>query len=274
MSATARNVDFSGVRDGGNFNKKRIPAGDYLATITKVEDAKAKADGKPQYLFSIKINKFPSSVLPYYCKLEENQLWKLRNLLIAAGKSVPKSKIKVDVNSIVGKVIGVSIEDTEWEDKEQSEVAGVFPAAELADMPGAEEEADEDDADVSADDEDESLDDLDAGGDEPEAEEDEAEEETEEEAEEEVASDPYADLDRAELKRALKKADASFVAKKSQSDDDLRALLAAANGDADSDDEEEAEEAPAPAKKAGRKAKPTSADVSDDELDELDIDSI
>ena len=27
MGATAKNVDFSNVREGGNFNKKRIPAG-------------------------------------------------------------------------------------------------------------------------------------------------------------------------------------------------------------------------------------------------------
>ena len=75
--ATAQNVDFSNVKEGGNFNRKRIPAGDYLAIVTKIDDAEAK-DGVFQYLVSIKIKSSPTTVLPYYCKLQENQLWKLR----------------------------------------------------------------------------------------------------------------------------------------------------------------------------------------------------
>ena len=90
MGASAQNVDFSNVKEASGFNRSRIKAGDYLAKIKGVEDAKAK-DGVHQYLFSIQIVDKPSSVFPYYCKLQENQLWKLRNLFIAAGKTVPKT---------------------------------------------------------------------------------------------------------------------------------------------------------------------------------------
>src|SRR5690606_18206436 len=148
--ASSQNIDFSNVKDGGNFNKKRIPAGDYLATITKIEDAEAK-DGIFQYLISIKINKHTSSVLPYYCKLQENQLWKLRNILIAAGLTVPKRKVKVDPNRLVGKIIGVTVEDAEYEGKDQSEIAGVFPAAELSDISDDDEPAEDDDEAEEAD---------------------------------------------------------------------------------------------------------------------------
>ena len=41
--ATAHNVDFSNVKDGGNFNTKRIEEGDYLGKITKVEDSPVKS---------------------------------------------------------------------------------------------------------------------------------------------------------------------------------------------------------------------------------------
>lgn len=255
--ATARNVDFSNVKDGGNFNRNRIPAGDYLALISKVEDAEAK-DGVFQYLFSIKLKNRPSSVFPYYCKLQENQLWKLRNLFIAAGMTIPKKKLKVDPNRLIGKLIGVTIEDDEYEGKEQSQVAGVFPAAELAEL-------DVDEDDVEDEEDEEADDDLDMEEDEDEA-------------------GPYAHLDRNELKAAIKEYQSDFQARKSQTDDDLREVLEKlAGATPDEDEEDEEEEAPAP--KAKAKAKPVakaktstkkrkSSEISDDELEELDIDDL
>lgn len=261
-NASARTVDFSGVKDGGAFNRNRIPAGDYIATIIKVEDSEAKSDQTFQYLFSIKIDKHPSRVIPYYCKLTENQLWKLRNLLIAAGKTVPKKKMKLDPSSIVGKKIGVTIEDDEYEGREQSQISGVFPASELVDGNQV-----DDDNDEPEDDEDEAMDDLDTSTD---LEDDEDEEE----------ADPLADLDRAALKALLVKQDPSFKARKSQTDDDLRDLLRAAPAEDDEDeDEEEPEPEPAPKKKAKPAAKPAAkkkakAEVTDEELEELDIDDL
>lgn len=235
MGATVKQVDFKNVKDGGNFNKNRIPAGDYLAKVLKVEDAESKKDNEFQYLFTIGLVKRPSSKFPYYCKLTENQLWKLRNLLIAGGLSVPKNRIKVDPNKVVGKLIGVTIEDTEYEGKDQSEIGGVFPAAELSDDATDDEGAE----DEPVEDEDDSLDDDSV--DEP------------EEADEEEEEEPAPALDRTALKAAIKKLKPDFVAKKSQTDEDLAALLASLEK---------------PAKKKSK------ADVSDDELDELDIDDL
>lgn len=275
MPAKKLNVDFTKVKDGGNFNKKRIPAGDYLATITKVEDSPSKSDGTDQYLFSIKIDKHPSSVLPYYCKIQENQLWKLRNIFIAAGKAVPKRKIAVDPNSVVGKKIGVTIEDTYYEEKdqEQSEIGGVFPASELEDAPSSSAADDDDEVDLDADDEDTSIDDEDEAEEEAEPEEEEAEEEAEEERE---------GLDRTGIKRAIKALDKAASFKSSESDDDLYARLVVLRGqDAEDEveDDEEEEEAPAPkrkaapAKKTAAKKKPA-AEVDEDDLEGIDIDDI
>jgi pyruvate/2-oxoglutarate dehydrogenase complex dihydrolipoamide acyltransferase (E2) component len=263
---SSQNIDFSGVKDGGNFNKRRIPSGDYLATITKVEDAKAK-DDTFQYLFTIKIDEHPSSLLPYYCKLQENQLWKLRNIFIAAGKSIPKKRVKVNPDTIVGKKIGVTIEDAEYEGKDQSEISGVFPAAELDDSVSSVE----DDDDAVEDDEEEALDDLDDSAEE--AEEEEAEDEAEDEVEEDE-DDGFDAMDRAALKAALKGLNADFVAKKSQTDDDLRALLRG-----EDNEPEKPAKAPARAKTAAKPAakkaaKKPAADVSDEELEELDIDDL
>lgn len=145
--ASARAIDFSNVKDGGGrFNKRRVQAGDYLAKITKVEDAESKKDETFQYLFTVKLEKYSQYAYPYYCKLQENQLWKLRNLLIAAGINVPKKRVKLDPNKVVGKLIGVTMEDDEYEGKAQSSVASVFPASELsgAEEPGDDEVEDED----------------------------------------------------------------------------------------------------------------------------------
>lgn len=148
MAASSAGLDFTNVKEGGgSFNKKRQPAGDYRAKITKVEDKPAKSDGVMQWLFTIQVG---AGTYPYYCKHEENQLWKIRNLFIAAGKSVPKKRVKVDPNAIVGREIGVTLDDDEYDGKAQSQVISTFPVSELGedqvDDDGDDEDEDEDDA--------------------------------------------------------------------------------------------------------------------------------
>jgi len=145
--ATAAAIDFTNVKDGGGgFNKKRQPEGDYKAKVVKVVDAPSKKDNTPQWLFTIQVG---SGTYPYYCKHEENQYWKIRNLLVAAGLTVPKKKVKVDPNKIVGKMIAVTLEDDEYDGKAQSNIAATFPLSELDD----DDVPDEDEDDVEEDDE-------------------------------------------------------------------------------------------------------------------------
>jgi hypothetical protein len=268
MSASAKLVDFSNVKDGGNFNKSRIPSGDYLAKITKVEDSKSKKSQEFMYEFTIQLVKKPSSKFPFYCVLTDNQLWKLRNLLIAGGLNVPKAKQKVDVNRLVGRTIGVTVEDTEYDNdgvvKEQSEITGVFPAAELTDS------VVDDDNDEAEDEEAGDDDDLDDDLDAPEAEEVEEEPEEEEpEAEEEAAEGDEWDAitDRLELRKALKKVSPDVATKASMSEDDIRDLIRA--GVAAS----APKVAPKPAAKKTA-AKKSTKNVSDEELEELDLDDL
>lgn len=123
-------VDFTNVKDGGAFNKKRQKAGDYRAKILKVEDTTKKDDDKVKmWLFHIQVG---SGVYPYYCTYTaENQLWKIRNLFIAAGLNIPKKKMAVDPNKVVGREIGVTLEDDEYDGKPQSSIASTFPTSEL-----------------------------------------------------------------------------------------------------------------------------------------------
>ena len=145
--ATARAIDFTNVKEGSGFNKKRMPAGDYVAKITRVEDSPSKKDGEAQWLFSITLEDHKSVTYPYYCKLVENQLWKLRNLIQACGIAVPRKKIKLDPERLVGKLIGVTLEDDEYDGKAQSVIAAIFEATDVvgSDTPAVDDDDDDDD---------------------------------------------------------------------------------------------------------------------------------
>lgn len=154
--AQRRRLDFTNVREGGGVSKTRMPEGDYAAKVAKVTEY--EKDGVPMWNFTFQLVDRASATYPYYCKLQENQLWKVRNLLIAAGKQVPKKAVNVDPNNLVGATIGLTLVDAEYEGREQSEVNAVFPASELADEVDEEPADDSDTPDESTDDEDGDLD--------------------------------------------------------------------------------------------------------------------
>jgi hypothetical protein len=229
MAAEAKAFDFTNVKERSEFNKKRQPEGDYRGRVTKVEDVKAK-DETPQWLFTIEVGR---GVYPYYCKHVENQFWKIRNLLIAAGKSVPKKRVKVDPNQVVGREIGVTLEDDEYEGRAQSNIAGVMPLSEL-------------DADSLADEEDDAGDDDDDDEAPPPKkstkkaavdDDDDEDEEEADEAEEEDNGDKFDAMDRSELKQYIAKNKLDVTVRKSMTDDDLRVAVRAADASDDDDDD-------------------------------------
>lgn len=168
-------VDFTNVRESSGFNPKHQPAGDYEGTIKTVEYGESNANKTPMLTYAIASVDTPSAVYRYNCTLTEKSLWKLRNLLVAAGVNVPKKKLNISAvaEKILGKNIGMSLDDDEYEGKMRSQIVGVFPASDLPDeeTPKAKKKAqDEDDAEdvedttpaeSSDDDEEEDLDELD-----------------------------------------------------------------------------------------------------------------
>lgn len=258
---TARTLDMSNVSEGSAFSTKRVPAGDYKARIVKVEDAEVKKGdnkGQPQWLFTIQLIDRPTSKYPYYCSFQENQLWKIRNIAVAAGINVPKKRIKLDPERLVGKMIAVTMEDDEYEGREKSTIGAIFPPSELADS-----DDDSDDDDDSEDEDEDSSDDDDS----------------EDDDEGHTWSD-IVNLDRKGLKNFNTENGLGVRVLKTMSDDELRDAIAtaakitkpAAIDDDDEDDEDEEEEAPVKStKKKGKGRRPA---VEDDELEELDIEEI
>lgn len=123
-------VDFTNVKDQSGFNPTHQPAGDYRGKIVGFNQNPSK-NNNPQVTYTVQDVDRPSATYRYNCPLTENALFKLRNILVAAGVAVPKKRIKVDPERIVGKEIGMSLDDHEYENKMSSEIVGVFPASDL-----------------------------------------------------------------------------------------------------------------------------------------------
>lgn len=134
-------IDFTNVRERGPFNPKHIEAGDYLAKVTAVYDTPTKDKAEPQWSFALQLVDNASIVYPYRCKLDADNAWKIRNLLEAAGKSVPKKRVAVDPNVVVGSIVGLTLEDDEYNGKMKSNINAIFSAKDFA---GDDEDAEDD----------------------------------------------------------------------------------------------------------------------------------
>lgn len=151
--ATRRTLDFTNVKDRGQYNPKRKPAGDYRAKIVGVTERES-SKGNPMWEYAVKLTSDESAVYPERCVLIESSLWRLRNLLQACGMAVPKKKVTVDPSKIVGREIGVTLEDDEYEGKEKSTISAVFKASELTeDEPEGDDDADAEEEGTEGDDE-------------------------------------------------------------------------------------------------------------------------
>lgn len=127
-------VDFTDVKESSGINPKRLPAGDYAATILDVTKKQSKA-GNDMLEFVFQLTDHRSATYPYFVVLDKNSLWKLRNILLAVGAKVPKGAANIDVARLIGKGVGVSLEDDEYEGREKSVVDAVF---DLSEVDGAE----------------------------------------------------------------------------------------------------------------------------------------
>lgn len=124
-------LDFTNVKDRGGVNPKHQPPGDYRGKVISAEITSSNNNNK-MVVFVVQSVDMPSATYAYRCIVEKaEQLWKIRNMFVAAGMNVPKKKIKVDPAKIVGKEIGMSLDDHEYEGKMSSEITDVFPASDL-----------------------------------------------------------------------------------------------------------------------------------------------
>ena len=166
MGATVKVLNFEGVKEGSNIRPRRKPEGDYYATIVEVKDHKSQKSGDEMWLFIMKVHGDTSASYAYYVGTDADSLWKVRGLFVAAGINVPAKRLKADPNKLVGKTVGISLVDDEYEGRPKSAIDAVFPADDMDDpinersgkatsAKAKSRAADDDDDDIEDDDEEE-----------------------------------------------------------------------------------------------------------------------
>jgi len=143
--AKAKALDFSNVKDRAAVSPTHRPEGDYLGKVVSVSDIQMGAEKRDAWLYIVKVG---AGTYAYRCGFNDNELWKIRNLFVAAGVPVPKKRQTIDPNKPVNHDIGITLQDHEYEDKLSSEIAAVFPPSELDGSDGEAPSEDEEGEDV------------------------------------------------------------------------------------------------------------------------------
>lgn len=211
-------LDFSKTEERSGWNTRHIAEGLYKMKIDSVQETEAQ-DGTAMLVYALvpTDSRFKSRRFPYYCKLQQNQLWKLRDLLVAAGQSVPKKALSIDPAVVVGKLIAAEVEDDTYQGNIRSSVNGTY-GLDILDEDGdssddedeyEDDEYEDDDAegdDEEDEDEDDDLDDEDL--------EDEDDDEFDDEEDDEEEEPEPAPKKRAPAKKAPAKAPAKRTVKR------------------------------------------------------------
>jgi len=141
-------LDFSKVEERSGWNTKEIPEGLHEMKIVGAEVGEAK-DGTDMITYALVPTsaKYKTRRFPYYCKLQPNQLFKIRDLFVAVGLTIPKKVTTIDPEAPVGKLVAAEISDETGQYAGRSTVDGVYGTDILDDADDAGDEPDEDDVD-------------------------------------------------------------------------------------------------------------------------------
>ena len=216
-------LDFSKVEERSGYNSRQMPEGLYEAKVSGLEQKEAQ-DGTAMLVYGIQPTqqKYATRNFPYFCKLQQNQLWKLRDLFVAAGETIPKKVTQIDPEKIIGAKVVIEVGDGTGQYSDRSEVIAVYPLSTIEDLDGDDDEDDydeSDEADEEYDDEtdDEDYDDEDDSDEEYEDDDedlDEDEEDDEELDDEELYEDEEDDEEEEDEEPAPKRAPARKTAAK------------------------------------------------------------
>lgn len=145
-------LDFTKVEERSGWNTRHIPEGLHQMKVAAVEDTEAQ-DGTDMWVFALvpTEGKYATRRFPFYCKLQANQLWKVRDLFVAAGIPVPKKATMLDPNKVVGKLIAAEVIDETGQYEGRSSVQGTYGLDVLDGLDSPEEpEEDEEEYDEEA----------------------------------------------------------------------------------------------------------------------------
>ncbi len=150
-------IDFTGV-EGGKFG---VPDGEYLVEVAEVSHEVSDKSGKDylRWIFAVVEGKNKGKKVSYITSLQPQALFNLRNLLEAMGVEVPNKAMNLDLDSLIGNMLGVEVENEKYQGKKRSQVVEIFSADELVADDEDDDEEDEEVVTEQFDEEDEEEDD-------------------------------------------------------------------------------------------------------------------
>jgi len=162
--------------EGRSGGRVHYPEGDYLAKVIKEEVGKSSEKETPAAIITFQFTQgeLKGKKIREYFYLTDKAMWKVRNLLEACGVKVPDKSFNFDFKKLHDKVLGLTLEDEEYDNKTRSRITDTFTEVEFnanlmdddeegeedEDYDEDEEEEDEEDEDEE-DEEDEEDDDMD-----------------------------------------------------------------------------------------------------------------
>lgn len=216
-------IDFSQMEEseGGG---KRYKEGDYVGKILSAKRDVSSEKGSPciKIVLQFTEGRYKGKKITERLWLSNKALPRIADLMEILGVKVPKREVEIPLKKLVGKEIGFSLEDEEYDDKMRSRVSWDF--LDPDDVRDSDDEDDDDDDDLDLDDEDED--------DEDEDDEDDDDDEDEEDLD---------DMDRSELKAYIKENDLDVKVTKKMSEAKIRKAIEAAESDDDDDEDDDDE---------------------------------
>lgn len=127
MAITPIKLDFSQA-ERSSYNTRHMPAGIYEAKIVEVIQKEAQ-DGTPMLVYAITPThpQYRGRRFPFYCKLSDTQLWKLRDLLVAAGEDIPRRAVRVQPEKVVNRLLCIEVGDDTYNGNVRSTIESVYP---------------------------------------------------------------------------------------------------------------------------------------------------
>ena len=168
-----RRVDMTGVETEirSRRRSRHVPEGEYLLKIMEGSWQDGEKADYINWRFNIVkgVNgkKYSGTTIYTITSLAPKALFNLRSLIFAArGKNMAGKVFNFDPETIVGSVVGATVEDDEYEERIRSRPVDFYPKEKFAEVvaESAAEEEDEDDEEeeeTEDDDEDEELEDVD-----------------------------------------------------------------------------------------------------------------
>lgn len=145
MAVKKMRLDFSKVTERSGWNTSHMEEGLHLMKIVDVSDAPASDGGDMLTYALVPVEeKYKARRFPYFCKIQDNQLFKIRDLLVATGSKVPAKAGNIDPNSPVGSIVAAEVQDGRGQYSDRSEINGIYAASIIEDDDATSDEPEED----------------------------------------------------------------------------------------------------------------------------------